>query len=169
VKLYNENKKTGNMDRSITDGRRREIRPFRNADEADTAAVWHRSGLAAYPYLPTWQMMSLETAQWVFHNVIRAQCSIWVGTLDDRVVAYLAMNRSYLDRLYIDPNEWRRGWGTRLVDLAKQLSPDGLELHTHQENQAARNLYERHGFIAVKFGVSPPPESAPDVEYHWRP
>jgi hypothetical protein len=21
----------------------------------------------------------------------------------------------------------------------------------------------------VKFGLSPPPESVPDVEYHWRP
>jgi hypothetical protein len=30
-------------------------------------------------------------------------------------------------------------------------------------------LYERHGFKAVKFGTSPPPESAPNVEYHWRP
>jgi hypothetical protein len=30
-------------------------------------------------------------------------------------------------------------------------------------------LYEKHGFKAVKFGLSPPPESAPDVEYRWRP
>jgi len=29
--------------------------------------------------------------------------------------------------------------------------------------------YEKHGFIASRFGTSPPPESAPDVEYHWRP
>jgi GNAT superfamily N-acetyltransferase len=147
----------------------RGIRPFQDADEADTAAVWHRSGLAAYPYLPTWQALSLETAQWVFRHVIRAQCSLWVGTLDGRVVAYLAMNGSTLDRLYVDPAEWRKGWGTRFVDFAKQLSPTGLELHTHQENHAARALYERHGFLPVKFGISPPPESAPDVEYHWRP
>jgi len=56
-----------------------------------------------------------------------------------------------------------------LSQLAKAMHPNGLELHTHQENRAARRLYEKHGFKAVKFGVSPPPESAPDVEYHWRP
>jgi hypothetical protein len=112
--------------------------------------------------------MTRETAQWVIHHVIRAQCSIWVGTLDDRVVAYFAMNRPYLDRLYIDSGEWRKVWGTRFIDLAKQLSPTGLELHTHQKNHAARTLYERHGFLAVKFGINPPPESAPDVEYHGR-
>ncbi len=157
------------MNDAITKTEYREIRPFQDADEFDTAAVWHRSGLAAYSYLPTWQAMTLETAQWVFHNVIRSQCAIWVGTLNGRVVSYLAMKGSLLNRLYIDPLEWRKGWGTKFVVFAKQLSPIGLELYTHQENYAARALYERHGFVAVKYGISPPPESAPDVEYHWRP
>ena len=79
------------------------------------------------------------------------------------------MTGSYIDRMFVDPTEWRKRWGTRLVLLAKTLHPDGLELHTHQENHAARQLYEKHGFRAVNFGLSPPPESAPDVEYHWRP
>jgi ribosomal protein S18 acetylase RimI-like enzyme len=157
------------MNDLIPGSEHREIRPFQDADEFDTAAVWHRSGLAAYSYLPTWQALTLETARLVFHNIIRAECVLWVGTLDDRVVAYLAMNGSLLDRLYVDPAEWRKGWGTKLVLFAKELSPAGLELYTHQENYPARALYERHGFEAVKFGISPPPESAPDVEYHWRP
>ncbi|MFL5804813.1 MAG: GNAT family N-acetyltransferase [Roseiflexaceae bacterium] len=151
------------------DDPRRRIRPFQDADEPAVAAVWHRSGLAAYSYLPTWQALTIEHARTVFHEVIRAECAIWVGTLDEQIVAYLAINGSYLDRLYVDPSEWRSGWGTRFIDLAKTLSPHGLELHTHQANTAARALYEKHGFKAVAFGTSPPPESAPDVEYHWRP
>lgn len=157
------------MGNTITTPTLRNIRPFQDADEAEVVGVWHRSGLAAYTYLPTWQAMTIDTAQYVFHNIIRAKCAIWVGTLDEHIVAYLAMDGSYLDRLYVDPSEWRKGWGTRFISLAKRLSPSGLELHTHQENDAARALYERHGFKAVKFGISPPPESAPDVEYHWRP
>ena len=157
------------MSNAITEQARRTIREFQDADEADVVRVWHRSGSAAYTYLPTWQEMTLETAQFVFHSIIRARCAIWVGTLDERVVAYLAMNGSYIDRLYVDPGEWGKGWGTRFIDLAKQISPGGLELHTHQENRAARSLYERQGFKAVQFGTSPPPECAPDVEYHWRP
>ena len=148
---------------------RQEIRPFQDADEPDVVRVWHRSGSAAYTYLPMWQAFTLEAAQQVFHNVIRAKCTIWVGTVDERVVAYLAMNGTYIDRLYVDPGERGQGWGTRLIRFAKELSPGGLELHTHQQNHAARALYERHGFKAVRFDVSPPPESVPDVEYHWRP
>jgi hypothetical protein len=84
--------------------------------------------LAAYPYLPTWQAMTIERAQFVFHHIIRVQCAIWVGILDEHIVAYLAMNQSYIDRLYVDPSEWRKGWGTQLVNFAKHLSPSGLEL-----------------------------------------
>jgi GNAT superfamily N-acetyltransferase len=157
------------MDNASIDDTRRSIRQFRDADEADVVGVWHRSGIAAYTFLPTWQALTIEHARTVFRNVIRAKCVIWVGTLDEHIVAYLAMNSSYIDRLYVDPSEWRKGWGTRFIHLAKKLSPHGLELHTHEENHAARVLYEHHGFKAVKFGTSPPPESAPDVEYHWRP
>ena len=152
-----------------TDTTRFRIRQFRSADEADVVGVWRRSGRAAYTYLPTWPALTLETARTVFREVIHANCAIWVGTRDEQIVAYLAMNGSYLDRLYIDPPDWRQGWGTRLIRLAMELSPTKLELHTHQENHPARALYERHYFKAVKFGTSPPQESAPDVEYHWRP
>ena len=159
----------GRMTASSLYSIRREIRSFQDADEIETAGVWYRSGLAAYPYLPTWQALTLETAQYVFHNVIKPQCAVWVGTRNEQVVAFLAMKGTTIDRLYVDPPEWRQGWGTRFVNFAKQLSPGGLTLFTHQENTAARKLYEKHGFKAVGFGVSPPPESAPDVEYAWNP
>ena len=159
----------GGMNEASTEDLRRCIRPYQDADEAEVAAVWHRSGIAAYGYLPTWQMLTVDEARVVFRTVLRAKCAIWVGTVDDRIVAFLAMRGSSIDRLYVDPLEWRKGWGTRFIQLAKQLSPNGLDLYTHQENHAARALYERHGFVAVRFGTSPPPESAPDVEYHWRP
>jgi putative acetyltransferase len=145
------------------------IRPFTDDDAPAVIGVWHRSGQAAYPSLPTWQALTLERAGEIFRAVIQPRCNIWVGTQHGDVVALLALAASYIDRMYVDPAEWRKGWGTAFILLAKSLHPAGLELHTHQENWAARRLYEKHGFKAVKFGVSPPPESAPDVEYHWRP
>jgi GNAT superfamily N-acetyltransferase len=110
-----------------------------------------------------------ERAREIFKDVIQPSCIIWVGTHDDEVSAFLTMRGSYIDRMYVDPAEWRRGWGTRLVDLAKTLHPDGLDLDTYQENHVARQFYEKRGFRPVKFWLSPPPEVAPSVEYHWRP
>jgi len=147
----------------------RTIRVFQDSDESAVVGVWHRAGQTAYDFLPMWQTLTFNEAAKIFQEVIRPACDIWVGTLNCQVVAYIAMKGSYIDRMYIDPSEWRKGWGTRLIGFAKQLSPDGLELHTHQENNSACRLYEEYGFKAVRFGTSPPPERAPDVEYHWRP
>ena len=93
------------------------IRPYQAADADAVAGVWHRSGLAAYTYLPTWQALTLERAREIFRAVIQVHCQIWVGTRDERIVAYLALQGSELNRLYVDPSEWRRGWGTRGLDI----------------------------------------------------
>jgi ribosomal protein S18 acetylase RimI-like enzyme len=92
-----------------------------------------------------------------------------VGEEDGRICAFLASKDSYISRLYVDPAQQGQGWGSALLELAKKLHPHGLELHTHVENYPARRFYEKYGFVAVKFGISPAPELAPDVEYHWRP
>ena len=97
------------------------------------------------------------------------QCAIWVTVSDERIIAFVAMKGSYIDRMYVDSPYWRQGWGTQLMAFAKGRCPEGLELCTHQENHGARQFYEKHGFTAVRFGISPAPENAPDVEYHWRP
>ena len=94
------------------------VRPFEDGDEAIVIAVWHRSGRAAHQF-PTWQTLTMEQAGAVFRQVIRPRCDIWVGTRHEQVVAFLAMAGSYIDRMYVDPTEWRKGWGTRLVLLAK--------------------------------------------------
>ena len=85
------------------------------------------------------------------------------------LLGFIALRGSYVDRLYVHPDRQRRGVGEALLRRALALSPQGLELHTHVKNVKARAFYEKHGFRAVRFGVSPPPESEPDVEYQLRP
>jgi ribosomal protein S18 acetylase RimI-like enzyme len=133
------------------------------------AAVWYRAGRRAYPYLPGWQAMTPELAQQVFRNHIAAHCDVFVIEHDGIIAGYLALKGSYVDRLYIDPEHQGRGLGTALIAHARQLRPTGLELHTHQQNVDACAFYERLGFVAAGYGLSPPPECVPDVEYHWRP
>ena len=158
-----------------------EIRPYQNDDEAAAAAVWYRSGHEEYDYLPLFQALRPEEARRVFAEVIVPGAELWVATTGgeggtqagepraEEVIGFLALRGSYVDRLYVDPSSQRLGVGGRLLAVACQRSPGGLELHTHQQNTRARDFYEKHGFQAVAFGLSPAPESVPDVEYHWRP
>jgi ribosomal protein S18 acetylase RimI-like enzyme len=88
--------------------------------------------------------------------------------MDGRPVAFMAMHADFIDHLYIHPEFQRRGIGQALLNFAREKSPDHVWLYTLQINVHARAFYEKNGFVAEKFGVSPSPENEPDVEYHWR-
>jgi len=145
------------------------VRPLRE-DEVDAVIrLWHATTRAAYPYLPTEQAHTLADDTRFFREHILPRSDLWVAEDGGTLAGYLALQGSYVDRLYIHPDHQRRAAGSALMAHAKTLSPAGLELHTHQQNTRARAFYAKHGFREVKFGTSSPPESAPDVECHWTP
>jgi len=130
--------------------------------------LWNATKRATYAFIPVEQSRTVDEDRAFFVAHIEPRCALWIAGFDE-VAGFLALAGSYVDRLYVHPDAQRRGVGAALLAHAKQLQPAGLELHTHVENQGARAFYERHGFTAVRFGLSPPPESLPDVEYWWRP
>ncbi len=113
------------------------------------------------------QSLDGEKAIEVFKAVIIKHCDIWVYEADSVICGFIAMKGSYIDRLYVDPTAQNTGVGTSLLLHAKKLCPQRLDLSTHQENHRAREFYEKSGFVVVKYGISPPPESVPDVQYRW--
>lgn len=142
----------------------------RAAEEGEYEAIialWVDSKRVAYPYLPLEQAYTLEDNRNFFLGNIVKNCELWVAERAGKLLGFLALEGAYVDRLYIHPDHQRTGAGAALLAKARERSPDRLHLHTHQQNVEARAFYEKHGFVAVRFGVSPPPESAPDIEYAW--
>jgi ribosomal protein S18 acetylase RimI-like enzyme len=151
----------------VTELPRGVLRLARHDDLSSVILVWHRSKKIAYPYLPTEQTRTLSEDSRFFVDHIVPRCGIWVFARDSSVLGFLALAGHYVDRLYVDPEHQGTGIGSSLLIEAKRLVGDYLCLHTHQENTAARTFYERRGFRPIAYGVSPPPESSPDVEYRW--
>jgi GNAT superfamily N-acetyltransferase len=145
------------------------IRKIFEPEMNDVAALWHFTKKAAYPYLPLDQRRTLEEDVNFFREKILRRCDLWAADDNGRIAGFLAMQGTYVDRLYVVPDSQRCGIGGKLIQHAKELSPAGLELHTHRKNMSAWKFYEKHEFLAVHFGISPPPESEPDIEFHWRP
>ncbi len=143
------------------------IRKFQPEDGPRVASIWYESGRQEYTYLADFQALNSEQAAIIFHDVIVANCAIWVETRSEDIRGFIAMQNAYIDRLYTDPQFQGLGVGTTLIQHAMQIMPHGLQLHTHQANKRARCFYEKLGFKAVKYGTSPAPECMPDVEYHW--
>ena len=135
-------------------------------DAAAVADVWLRSYKAALPGVRQAHPDG-EVRGW-FRDVVVPERETWVADATGRVVGLLVLSPGDLDQLYLDP-DWRgRGLGDRLVALAKERSPGGLQLWTFQVNGPACRFYERHGFVEVeRTDGRGNEEREPDVRYAW--
>jgi GNAT superfamily N-acetyltransferase len=146
-----------------------EIRPLAADDVDAVVRLWNTTKRDTYDFIPQERGRSFADDDAFFREHILPRCAIWIAVENGDVLGFLAIAVHYVDRLYVRPDAQRRGVGAALLAKAIEVSPGGIELHTHQRNPKARAFYEKQGLTAVRFGVSPPPESEPDVEYHWRP
>jgi ribosomal protein S18 acetylase RimI-like enzyme len=136
------------------------------ADAERIASLWLRSRRASIPSIPPPVHTADDVKSW-FATVVLTQRETWVVEEPVGVTAVLVLQPGSINQLYVDPDHSGRGLGTRLVELAKELNPDGLDLWTFQSNVGARRFYERHGFIAVAATNGDNEEGAPDMRYHW--
>jgi ribosomal protein S18 acetylase RimI-like enzyme len=145
------------------------VRPYRSEDFGPINDVWRRARVTAFPEFQARKGHTAEEDRRYFQNVILVKDSVLVAEVDGRAVGFMAIAGDLIDQLYVDPENQGQGVGTSLIASAKALSPSGLRLFTFETNARGRAFYEKHGFRATAFGISPPPESEPHVEYRWTP
>jgi GNAT superfamily N-acetyltransferase len=143
------------------------VRAFRPEDADDVVARWHETNVRTYTYVAEHQRHTLDDARRFFTDVVLPTCAVLVAERDGRRAAVLAQEGCWIRQLAVFDGHRRCGVGRALVAAARVRSPGELRLHTFQRNVAARAFYETDGFVAVRFGISPAPESEPDVEYRW--
>jgi len=144
------------------------IRDYRPEDFDAVTILWRVSREKSLPEFQRAKGHFFHEDQDYFREHVLKDNRVWVVEMDHHPVAFMAMNNEFIDQLYVQPDYQMRGIGTMLLDYARQLSPDHVWLYTLQANVNARAFYEKNGFVAEKYGFSPPPENEPDVEYHWR-
>jgi ribosomal protein S18 acetylase RimI-like enzyme len=143
------------------------IRKYRSGDFDAVTILWRIAREKLLPEGITDTGHNFYEDQEYFRNQILKKDQIWVVEIDQRPAAFMAMEKDFIDQLYVHPRYQRRGIGETLLNFARSQSPDHLWLYTLQTNVNARAFYEKNGFVAEKFGFSPPPDNEPDVEYHW--
>jgi ribosomal protein S18 acetylase RimI-like enzyme len=144
------------------------IREYRDNDFDAVTILWRISREKSLPEFQKAKGHFFYEDRDYFQSHVLEENQVWVVEVNNHSVAFMAMNQEFVDQLYIHPDYWRQGIGNALLDLAREQSPEHVWLYTLQINVNARAFYEKNGFVAEKFGMSPPPESEPDVEYHWR-
>ncbi|MCK6538646.1 MAG: GNAT family N-acetyltransferase [Anaerolineales bacterium] len=144
------------------------VRAYRAEDFDPVTILWRIAREKSTPEFQKRKGHFFYEDQEYFQNGILKKDKVWVVEEAGQPVAFMAMEKDFIDQLYVHPDHWRKGIGETLLNFARRLSPEHLWLYTLQVNVNARAFYEKHGFVAEKFGFSDPPEDEPDVEYHWR-
>ena len=144
------------------------IREYKSEDFDAVSILWRIAREKSVPEFQREKGHFFYEDREYFQNKILEQNLVWVAVMNARPVAFMALEKDFIDQLYVHPDYWRQGVGKMLLDFAKERFPEHLWLYTLQVNANARAFYEKHGFVAEKFGYSDPPENEPDVQYHWR-
>ncbi|MEO6929662.1 MAG: GNAT family N-acetyltransferase [Casimicrobiaceae bacterium] len=143
------------------------VRPYAERDFHVLVDAWHATNVVSYPYVAQHQQHTLADAQGYFRDHVLATCRVFVAELEARMCAMLALEGSWIRQLAVFPRSRRRGVGSALIAAAREISPAQLRLFTFQRNDVARAFYAQQDFVPIAFGVSPAPESEPDVELQW--
>lgn len=85
----------------------------------------------------------------------------------DKSVGILAIDGKFINQLYIHTDYQNAGIGTRLLNLAKNLSNGTLRLYTFEVNKQAQKFYEKHGFEIIGRGFENE-ENLSDILYEWK-
>lgn len=84
-----------------------------------------------------------------------------------RILGFLAREGAYVHALMIAAEAQGQGIGRRLVDDAKDRSPE-LRLWTFARNERARRFYAREGFAEIaRTDGAGNDEGLADIHFHW--
>lgn len=135
-------------------------------DAEHVAEIFLDATKAAMPYLPEIHTAD-EVRTWI-RDVVLVDQEVHVATQGGSPVAFLSLTETEIEHLYVRPQYWRRGFGSRLLEYAKQRRPDGFHLWVFQKNERARAFYEARGLVLVRTtGGEGNEEGEPDAQYEW--
>ncbi|MBQ7784967.1 MAG: GNAT family N-acetyltransferase [Clostridia bacterium] len=72
---------------------------------------------------------------------------IWLLKADDVPVGIVSIRGNLIENLYVHPAYQRQGYGTKLLRFAMEQCEDAPTLWILNNNDGARRLYERNGFV----------------------
>jgi GNAT superfamily N-acetyltransferase len=143
------------------------VRQAKAEEATDVAEILLRSRHANEPDIPKLVHSDHEVREWVA-TVLMNQCEVWVAEADGEIAGMMALREDWIEQMYVAPGHTSRGIGAKLIAIAQDRRPTGLQLWTFEANRRAQRFYERHGFVAVeRTDGSGNEEGAPDVRYRW--
>lgn len=135
--------------------------------DANSVVTIFNSARAGMTYLPV-----VHTPDEIvnFFTSLVENGTIWIAKIGNKTVGFMEIKDGWLNHLYILPEFQNQGVGKEMLDIAKQLSPNGLFLMVFENNKGAIQFYEREGFVLQEkrsLAQTTNEEHLPDRKYYW--
>lgn len=125
------------------------LRPALAADHAALVEVWRRSVEASHDFLAPGAVEEIEAE---VRPALAAVAKLWLVEAGGRPVAFLGCTGPHVDMLFVAPEFFRQGLGTRLLHHARRRHGP-LAVEVNEANAAAHAFYRARGFVVA--GRSP--------------
>ncbi len=122
------------------------LRAYTAADEDAAIELWRRSWQQHYPHLNFTERVAWWRERW--RSELVPQARIVIAEAEGQMTGFVTINPQtmYLDQIVVAPEQWGSGLALSLLEEAKLLSPQGIELLVNKDNARAIHFYEKHGF-----------------------
>ncbi|MEX0427495.1 N-acetyltransferase family protein [Nocardioides sp. DS6] len=132
--------------------------------------VYTAARVAAVPFMPVSIHTSEEDHRHFAEVLADGDRETWVAEVDGTVVAFVVLTPTWVNDLFVHPDQQRAGLGSALLAVVKSLCPDGFGLWVFESNTPARAFYARHGLVEMeRTDGADNEERAPDIRMEWRP
>ncbi|MGB8398650.1 N-acetyltransferase family protein [Bradyrhizobium sp.] len=139
-----------------------------HADDEDAAiALWQQTWQQAYPGIDFAARAGWWRARW--RNELVPEAAIIVAEQTEVLIGFVTIDpKGYLDQLVVSPAHWGSKLADALIDEAKRLSPECINLLVNKDNARAIRFYARNGFLPVGEDVNPT-SGRPVLRMEWKP
>lgn len=123
------------------------LRPYSTTDEDAAIELWRRTWAHHFPHIDFNSRVAWWRERW--HQELIPVAHVVIAESDGALAGFVTVDPAtlYLDQLVVAPEHWGTGIAAALLDEAKRLSPQGLELLVNRDNPRAIRFYEKHGFV----------------------
>jgi putative acetyltransferase len=123
------------------------LRPYTTGDEDAAIELWRRTWAHHFPHIDFNSRVNWWRERWRQDLVPVAH--VVLAEIDGALIGFVTVDPKsrYLDQIVVAPEHWGSGAALALLEEAKRLSPQGLDLLVNKDNARAIRFYEKHGFV----------------------
>ena len=131
------------------------LRPYTGDDEDAAIELWRRTWQQHFSHIDFAGREAWWRERW--RQELVPVAAIVIAERAGALVGFVTINPKtrYLDQIVVAPEAWGSGIAAALLDEAKRLSPQGIELLVNKDNLRAIRFYEKHGFAYSGEGANP--------------